>query len=421
MNSRVSIFLFILLVGVSGAYAAAGDRIFVDYANGTLTTNWAGGTSAYGYSSGYLTRTDGSAYYTIANTSLAAASGQYELQFILKDDGVAWPGGNFNFGFSNTSTGDNPSSSNYMVGLETGSCNQATTVYRAFAEGTNCPAAADAARITGAQNFSIKINTSAGTAQFYRNGTNFANKTFPTGTNLRYIKISGITMTQYQLTNITWCDTECLNAPTLTAINCTSCNPPSGDTTSPYGSEDTTPTFAITTSASAYCRIADRNWNYTTMASSRDCSSTGGYTHTCTLTPQDELINTTSYVYIACSGLESATSTSGALQMNLTGFVNNASAAIDYGIQSSIVWPQATTYSDQQVFLRNSSGSQVLGTVDRVVVYGNERWLISYAAENETNPGMFNITPVVYVLEMSNLTFSQISEQVTAYIDGTVN
>jgi len=204
----------------------------------------------------------------------------------------------------------------------------------------------------------------------------------------------------------------------ISALNCTSCNPPTGDTVAPYTTNDTTPTFTFTTSDVASCRIADMNWNYTIMGSSRDCAGGQGTTsHTCTLTAQDELNAPTSYVHIGCSDGDTRYANSGALEMELTSFVNNASAAIDIGIQNSIVWPQATVYNDQQVYLRDLSNNQVLATIDRVVSYGNKRWLLNY--EDNTTLGLFNITPVVYVLDMKNLTFSQIRTLVAALINST--
>lgn len=88
--------------------------------------------------------------------------------------------------------------------------------------------------------------------------------------------------------------------PIVTNINCTSCNPPVGDISSPYTTTDTTPTFTLSTNENANCRIGDENLNYSDMNASRDCSTTGTTSHTCTLTPIDTLFPSTDYVYIAC-------------------------------------------------------------------------------------------------------------------------
>jgi hypothetical protein len=210
--------------------------------------------------------------------------------------------------------------------------------------------------------------------------------------------------------------------PVISALNCTSCNIPNGDTVAPYTTSDTTPTFNFTTDINAWCRIADQNWNYTTMGGTRNCTAGEGATsHICTLTAQDELNAANSSVYISCRDVGNNhpfNSSSGALEMEITGFASNASAAIDLGIQASTVWPQATVYSNQQVYLRDLNNNQVLATVDRVVAYGNQRWLLNYA-EDANLLGLFNITPVVYVLDMKNMTFSQITPQVTAFINTT--
>lgn len=214
-------------------------------------------------------------------------------------------------------------------------------------------------------------------------------------------------------------------APMVTSVNCTSCNPPNGDNESPYTTSDTTPTFDISTDTNAYCRIGDENQNYTDMGGSRNCTGGGGTTsHVCTLTVQDDLVNSDDIVYISCASKETLNQTSNAtvaLQMNITGLETNKTVALDLGIQDSVIWPGATIYSDQQVYLRDLNNNQKLTTVDRVAVYGNQRWLLNY--DNETSLGLFNITPVVYVLEFVNVSISltDMRNEVAALINTTKN
>lgn len=210
--------------------------------------------------------------------------------------------------------------------------------------------------------------------------------------------------------------------PTVSAINCTSCNIPFGDDVAPYTTADTTPTFKFNTDVSANCRIDDADLNYSAMGNSRDCSGSGTNNHTCTLKPEDELIFPTDYVYFGCqnsvSWNESLLSTSGALQVGVENLSMTTLDALDSGIQHSLIWPGATVYTDQQVYLRNLQDQQLLTTVDRVAVYGSQRWLLNIAI-NESTLGLFNISPAVYALDLANLSTEEIQRQVSGLINST--
>lgn len=95
----------------------------------------------------------------------------------------------------------------------------------------------------------------------------------------------------------------------------------------------------------------------------------------------------------------------------------NARAAIENTANSHL--SGHTIYTDQQVYLRNASNAQVVGTVDKVVVKDNKRWLFNYLTGTDPLIGLFNITPVVYSLEMQNLTTSQIQQRVGLLINAT--
>jgi hypothetical protein len=199
-------------------------------------------------------------------------------------------------------------------------------------------------------------------------------------------------------------------------VNCTSAGP-SGNTTSPY-TADTTPTFSFNTSILANCRISDRNFTYSSMNDSRNCTTgQGTINHICTLTSQDELVTPSDYVYVVCNNTYNETSV--ALLIDVQNLASNSSRYIDYGITNSVIGSGATIYSNQKVYLRALNGSSKVATVDKVAVYGNQRWLIHYENETESPLGLFNITPVVYVLEMKNISLSQIRNTVTAFINNT--
>jgi hypothetical protein len=97
-------------------------------------------------------------------------------------------------------------------------------------------------------------------------------------------------------------------------------------------------------------------------------------------------------------------------------------SAIQAGITSSVINATATNYTSQQVYIRNVTGGQQLGRFDVVASSGNQRWAFNYVTTGDPTSGftyMLNITPVLYVWEAANLTTSQISSQVQAFIDST--
>ena len=208
--------------------------------------------------------------------------------------------------------------------------------------------------------------------------------------------------------------------PTISALNCTSCNIPNGDTTSPYETEDTTPTFKFDTDENAWCRIDDDNLGYGAMGSSRNCSSgEGGESeHICTLDVSDELkLAPTDYVYINCKDSLGNNETIG-YEMQITQIQYNASQAMEKGIVISI--PSATIYSDQRIYIKTASNNGALATFDKVALYGVQRWAFNYIAPNESSIGTFyNLSPIFYFLELDNLSTFNIISQVSDFINGT--
>jgi hypothetical protein len=209
--------------------------------------------------------------------------------------------------------------------------------------------------------------------------------------------------------------------PVLSNYNCTSCNIPFGDTSEPYTTSDTTPTFSLLTDIKANCSISDQNLSYANMGSSRTCS-TGQKTtkHICTLPVSDELKYQQDYVYVSCANsINSSAYMTTRLEMDITGLGDTSTTALIDGVQNSIIWPGAMIYQNQKIYLRNLQGQQMLTTVDVVAVYGNKRWLLNYVLSNETILGLFNITPVIYSLDMTNMSNSEIESRVSDYIGDT--
>ena len=217
-----------------------------------------------------------------------------------------------------------------------------------------------------------------------------------------------------------------ITPPSINIYNCTSCGQ---DTDPPFTTNDTTPTFWIETDEPAYCAIAAIDANYTTMIednAERNCSGGGTKYLTCTLQPDEMLINETDYAYIACkdtSDNENTTSTSGALEMEIgTPEVETiGDNAIMAGINSSTIWP-ATVYSNQQIYLRDIDNNQVTGTFDKVASKENQWWAFNYITSTESFIiGLFNLTPAVYAVEYEKLTYQQLNDSVREVIDTTYN
>src|SRR3989344_432620 len=189
------------------------------------------------------------------------------------------------------------------------------------------------------------------------------------------------------------------SGPFLYGFNCTSCGTPFGDNVTPYTTSDTTPTFRLNTDVSANCRVDDANLTYNQMTQAFDCSTTGGTSHMCSLNVSNQLVTSPDYVYVACSLVgDSSASFTAELQMDITGIEESTDTAIDMGINHSTAWPNVTVYKDHPVSLRNLANQQFSGTVDRIVFYNNQRWIINYNPDNETAAGLtFNISPLIYV------------------------
>jgi hypothetical protein len=132
---------------------------------------------------------------------------------------------------------------------------------------------------------------------------------------------------------------------------------------------------------------------------------------------QDALVDYNTSIYIYCNG-------SIASSMQLPMFISsletpNSTEAIMQGIENSVIWPGATIYSNQKVYLRALNGSSVVAIVNKVAVYGNQRWLFNYVNDTGTILGLFNISPVVYSLDMKNMSIKAIRSNVTAFINST--
>lgn len=210
------------------------------------------------------------------------------------------------------------------------------------------------------------------------------------------------------------------NPPEITNASCTLCT-----SENPYTTSETLPMFNIKTSSGAKCKISIQNSNFTAMPDYGKCTSADHLSHTCTLSEQEELYTSNPSIYISCANYwfdMFNENSSIEFQMNITNLYETSLQAIENGIKSTSVWPEANIYSNQLVFMKDeTTGNEFLGTVDMATVYGDKRWLFTYIPENGNFRGLFNITPSIYSLEVANLSSSKIRQQVSALINETVN
>jgi len=193
----------------------------------------------------------------------------------------------------------------------------------------------------------------------------------------------------------------------------------------PCPTGDTTPTVEFTTNEAAWCAIGTQNINfgdYNNLGVDRNCTiGQGATSHTCTLINQDELVYDTSYLYIGCEDTnknQNLTSTSSALRLSITGLESAGRNSIGIGIQNALL-SGYTNYTDLQIYARNLSNAQVRGTFDRAAKKGTKLWAFNRIGVSDSHVNMFNLTPVLYTLELTNKTSANITLQVEQLINAT--
>lgn len=216
--------------------------------------------------------------------------------------------------------------------------------------------------------------------------------------------------------------------PEITSYNMTSeggegCSNWNTDKNNACLTSDTTPTVAIKTSADANCRIGILNLNYTQLTNSRNCIGTDTTIHTCTLNSSDTLTEETSYLYVGCvdgTARENLTSTSQGLKIFIqsSDLESRGRFGIDNGIQGALQ-SGYTLYTDQKIYARNSADSQVVGRFDKIVKWMNKVWAFNFLTGNDTRVNMFNITPVLYSLELTNVTNTTVNATIYNFILNT--
>ena len=113
-------------------------------------------------------------------------------------------------------------------------------------------------------------------------------------------------------------------------------------------------------------------------------------------------------------------------EQSIASYANESAgdSAIVEGIALSAINSSYTAYYGQhvQIYIRNVTGQQQLGKFDAAAAAGNQGWLFNYVTSGDPTSNftyMVNIMPVLYVWEASNLTATQIQQQVIALINST--
>ncbi|MBI1935616.1 hypothetical protein HYS31_04185, partial [Candidatus Woesearchaeota archaeon] len=194
------------------------------------------------------------------------------------------------------------------------------------------------------------------------------------------------------------------------------------DKSNPCNTTDTTPTVYLNTNENAWCAIGVSDLNYTDLGSSRNCDSgQGTESHTCTLTPQDELTFENSNLYIGCRDSQfnqNSTSTSRALLVTINELEDVARNSIELAASNALS-ASYSIYTAQKVYARNSADSQSVGTFDKVIKKLSKIWAFNRIGSSDTLVGMFNITPVLYTFEYVNKTSAYIQNQTELLINAT--
>ena len=139
------------------------------------------------------------------------------------------------------------------------------------------------------------------------------------------------------------------------------------------------------------------------------------------------LANSTNYCFntTACDASGNCASSNAsfitAANQVITSFAdeNQGVTAIGIGVQNALL-SGYTNFTYQQVYGRSLSNQQFLGTFDWMAKKTGKVWIFNYITSGESHvANAFNLTPSVYVLQIANLTTSQITLQVESLINAT--
>ncbi len=91
--------------------------------------------------------------------------------------------------------------------------------------------------------------------------------------------------------------------------------------------------------------------------------------------------------------------------------------AIEQGINASL--PNNFILNNRQVYLFNQLGEQYLGNFNRATVLNNQTWVFNYIITGESFTNMPSLFRILNVWENQSITYSEIVNQVSAFINAT--
>lgn len=98
-------------------------------------------------------------------------------------------------------------------------------------------------------------------------------------------------------------------------------------------------------------------------------------------------------------------------------------SAILSGIENSVIGgSNSSKFPEQQLYMRTENNTQKLAKFDYVAVSGNQTWVFNYVTASDPTSDfthMVNMTPVLYVWEAQNESDTNITSDVTAFINST--
>lgn len=94
-------------------------------------------------------------------------------------------------------------------------------------------------------------------------------------------------------------------------------------------------------------------------------------------------------------------------------------AAIGTGVQNALL-SNYTNYTNQMISARSNNNSQFSGLFDWVAKKGSKVWAFNYIGSGESHIATtFNLTPSLYILQLTNATQQQITLEVEMMINAT--
>ncbi|MBI4009696.1 MAG: hypothetical protein HY361_00680 [Candidatus Aenigmarchaeota archaeon] len=143
--------------------------------------------------------------------------------------------------------------------------------------------------------------------------------------------------------------------------------------------------------------------------------STEGFMYNITTAPNAKSDNQT---YLFFDGPFAIDKKSNRIRLQLVANESQARQAIEQGLFN--VLSNYSNFTDKQIYIRTQNNLQQTSTFDKAVTQSNKTWAVNYISPNENYSNMFNITPVFYVLELTSMNTTEITQRVEEFITNTL-